>query len=101
VRAARLSQRIAGCSGADGEITMNLIMKVGTVFALPAILSLLAAVSLAMASATPSYSKDVIRAICPNGYALLGEICVSQVSGDIVLPTRKKAGVSTQTITAR
>ena len=68
----------------------NWIMKAATIFSL-----------LAMVGAAPSYSKDATRLVCPKGYSSLGEICFGKVSGDIVLPTRKKTGVSAQTMTAQ
>jgi hypothetical protein len=68
----------------------NWVMKAATVFSL-----------LAMASVAPSYGRDATHSTCPKGYSPLGEICLDKGSGDIVLPTRKKTGVSVQTITAR
>ena len=50
--------------------------------------------ALALVSSAPASSESAARSTCPKGYAPLGEICVSALNGDIVLPTRKKTTVS-------
>lgn len=53
-------------------------------------LSVLAFVSAASAR------ENAARLGCPSGYAVLGAICISASSGDIVLPTSKKTDASAQ-----
>lgn len=48
-----------------------------------------------------SARESTARLVCPGGYELLGAICVSRTSGDIVLPTSKKAVTATQTRAVR
>jgi hypothetical protein len=45
--------------------------------------------------------ESTARLVCPEGYERLGEICVSRTSGDIVLPTSKKAATAAQTRAVR
>lgn len=61
---------------------MNLLvlLKTGGLFA---ILVFIAAPAFAQSS---SQSPDPPRQVCPIGYSVLGEICVDEKTGDIVLP---------------
>jgi hypothetical protein len=48
-----------------------------------------------------SARESSARLVCPGAYERLGEICVSRTSGDIVLPTSKKAATTAQTRAVR
>ena len=36
------------------------------------------------------HAKETSKWICPAGYSLIGELCISDTTGDIVLPTTSK-----------
>jgi hypothetical protein len=38
----------------------------------------------------PAHAQDSGQKICPPGYAPVGEVCVSETTGDVVLPSDKK-----------
>jgi hypothetical protein len=39
-----------------------------------------------LASPTLALTQQVTHLICPSGYSLIGEFCISDKTGDIVLP---------------
>ena len=38
----------------------------------------------------PVPAKEVPKQVCPSSYSLIGEVCISDVDGDVVRPTVKK-----------
>lgn len=50
----------------------------------------------AIASTATIHGAIAARVSCPKGYSLLGEICLSDATGDIVLPINARAIASSQ-----
>ncbi len=48
------------------------------------------AVAFAVLAGTILHAKDASRHICPSGYSPIGEVCISDTTGDIVLPDKVK-----------
>jgi hypothetical protein len=44
----------------------------------------------AFADAAPARAQQAASQLCPAGYSLIGKICISDTSGDIVLPQKNK-----------
>jgi hypothetical protein len=40
--------------------------------------------------ATPALAQQASHLICPSGFSLIGEFCISDKTGDIVLPSTDK-----------
>jgi hypothetical protein len=38
----------------------------------------------------PVHAQDSGKQICPPGYAAVAEVCISETTGDVVLPSDKK-----------
>jgi hypothetical protein len=43
-----------------------------------------------LASPSLALTQQASRLICPSGYSLIGEFCISDKTGDIVLPATYK-----------
>ena len=41
-------------------------------------------------TATNLYAKQAARQACPSGYSLIGEVCISDATGDVVLPDQSR-----------
>jgi hypothetical protein len=50
-----------------------------------------ALVSVAYATSTPAQQRPQI---CPAGYSLVGEVCINDKTGDMVLPAKPKMNPS-------
>jgi hypothetical protein len=46
--------------------------------------------ALSMLAPAPAYAQDSGQQICPSGYSLIAEVCVSDTTGDVVFPRDKK-----------
>lgn len=43
-----------------------------------------------MLTSAPARAQDLGQQTCPSGYTLIAEACVSDTTGDVVLPREKK-----------
>lgn len=57
----------------------------------PILLLVIGLSALTLFGAASTHGKKAARFGCPDEYARLGPICISGLSGDIVLPASKKA----------
>jgi hypothetical protein len=46
--------------------------------------------ALPMLASAPARAQDAGRQTCPSGYTLIAEVCVSDATGDVVLPRDRK-----------
>jgi hypothetical protein len=53
-------------------------------------LVLIAAIAAVISSPALAVTQQVSHLICPSGYSLIGEFCISDKIGDIVLPATYK-----------
>jgi hypothetical protein len=42
------------------------------------------------ADAVPGRAQQTTRQFCPAGYSLIGDVCISDKTGDVVLPNKKQ-----------
>jgi hypothetical protein len=54
------------------------------------LLLIAATAAMILASPASALTQQVSRLICPSGYSLIGEFCISEKTGDIVLPATYK-----------
>lgn len=50
----------------------------------------LLAAAFAALLATISHAEEASRQMCPSGYSLIGELCISDTTGDVVLPDKPR-----------
>jgi hypothetical protein len=46
--------------------------------------------ALPVSALAPALAEDSTKQICPPGYAPVAEVCISETTGDVVLPNDKK-----------
>jgi hypothetical protein len=46
--------------------------------------------ALPISALAPAHAQDSAQQICPTGYDLVVEVCISRTTGDVVLPRDKK-----------
>lgn len=65
------------------------------------LLPVIGLLALTFVGAASAHGKKAARLDCPDGYARLGQICLSGSDGDIVLPAGKRADARQQKRAAR